>query len=97
MRAAIVGPKSRLTGVKCGLCPGKIRAGDSVLHRHMPNSSYAEDRLVFHTGCMAALVDRAPAGRPVTSSPKAQAVAIRAAVEATGDPYARQVVDADAA
>lgn len=83
------GKSSKLWGAKCGLCPATVKAGESVLWRTNPNSSYAEDRLVFHTDCMAALVQRAPVGKPAGDR-RAQANAIRASIAATGDPFARR-------
>lgn len=89
VRATLVkGPSSTLWGAKCGLCPHTVKAGESVVWKKMPNSSYAEDRLVFHTDCMAALVQRAPAGRPAGDA-RARAEAIRATAATTGDPFAR--------
>lgn len=89
MRAAIVkGPTSTLHGAKCGLCPRTVKTGEAVLHRSMPNSSYSEDRLVFHVDCMAALVDRAPQGARRPANPKATAAAIRRAARTSRDLFA---------
>lgn len=89
MKAAIVkGPSSTLHGAKCGLCPKPVRAGQAVLWRKMPNSSYAEDRLVFHVDCMGALVDRAPKGVRVGGDVRAETARIRRAVRQSGDLFA---------
>lgn len=88
MRHQLVkGPNSALFGAKCGLCTHPVRSGESVLFHHMPNDSYDEDRLVFHRDCMAALVNRAPAGVP-SGDHRARAARIRSTVEKTGSPFA---------
>ena len=85
MQAAIVkGPTSTLHGARCGLCPGQVQVGQAVLWKRMPNSSYAEDRLVYHVDCMAALVDRAPQGKARPGNHKARAAAIRRSVREGG-------------
>lgn len=82
------GPKSKLAGARCGLCPKPLLPGQTLLYKHTPNASYDEDRLVFHVECMEALCATAPRGVP-TTAPKARAHAIRKRIEATGDLYAR--------
>lgn len=89
MRAALVkGPTSTLHGARCGLCPNRVATGQSVLWRRMPNSSYAEDRLVYHVDCMAALVERAPRGKARAGNAKARAAAIRRSIREANQPLA---------
>lgn len=83
------GPKSKLAGARCGLCPRPLLAGQVLLFKDMPNSSYDEDRLVYHAECMEALCHRAPRGVPATDH-KAKAVRTIRSIEASGDLYGRQ-------
>lgn len=83
------GPKSKLAGARCGLCPRPLLAGQTLLYKDMPNSSYDEDRLVFHLECMEALCERAPRGVPATDH-KAKATSIRKLIAETGDLYGRR-------
>ena len=77
MRSVIVGgPKSKLHGVKCRLCPHQVRQGEAVLYDTLPTYGYVENRYVVHVECMRAACDRAPEGNPVRSV-KAQHAAIR--------------------
>lgn len=76
MKKAIVGPKSRLIGAKCRVCPNQIRTGESVLFTILRDVGYTEARFVIHTLCAAALVSEAPLGR-APGNPKAKLAGIR--------------------
>lgn len=63
MRVGLVAPDSKLIGATCRCCPGKIRAGESVLWTMLTEVAYGEKRFVVHAACAARLADMAPEGR----------------------------------
>lgn len=92
MEAVIVKARSNLVGERCALCPRVVRVGESVLRQRLAGT-YGQDRFVAHTDCMAALVDRAPVGRP-PGDPVARLAALRRRIQATGRRFPDHDVDA---
>jgi hypothetical protein len=82
VRSLVVKPRSVHVGDKCRLCPRVIKAGQSIVVDVVPEvrfGSAATRR--WHTSCLRAVVDAAPAGAD-------EHLQLRDRIVAAGDAYA---------